>query len=411
MTVRQTEPAWAKELARHPKSGLRFPSHANVVVVLQHDPTYGPERIWYDEFLDRIFLANSPTREWRDDDDTKIAVQIQDDFFMHGLSTSVVKAAVDMVARQRSRHVIRDWLASLAWDGVPRIRHAFADCWGAAEDDYTFAASRNFFVGLVARILQPGCQLDTMVVFEGAQGIKKSMALRVLGGPWYATSYETVGSKDFLQGLRGKWLIEIAELQSFAKADIRAIKQTLSSPDDFYRKSHGHYVRTYPRECIFAGTTNVTDWGQDETGLRRFWPITCGEIRIDLLTANREQFFAEAVAGYRAGLTWWEMPAITAEVQAERQHYDAWTSAILRWCECPLIDDGNVLPLDAGIDMMTIARYALGLERGRVGKSEQARMSSVLKLGGWERGGRRRKGEDNLWLWYKVHTPKKAENT
>lgn len=383
-----------KELDRTDKD-VPFPNHSNIVYVLQHDVMYGPDNLWYDEFLDKVFISNSAARQWRDEDDTKVTVDMQSRFGIRGVGLQVVVAAVRYVASQRTRHVVRDWLNSLVWDETERLEHAFSDYWGAADDEYTRAASRNFFIGMAARILQPGCKLDTMPVFEGPQGVRKSTAIEVLGGEWYTASHETVGSKDFLQGLRGKWIIEIAELQGFTKADIRAVKNTLSRADDDYRRSYGRHDHRYPRECVFAGTTNTYDWGEDETGLRRFWPIRCGDIHIGLLVKAREQLFAEAVHAVRHGLRWWEMPAQTAAVQSSRQFRDEWTNTIMDWCDIQNTDDGVMIrdilcgPLDVKIE--------------HVDKRAQMRVAKILTLQGWQGKDEWRKGK-TAKVWRKFES-------
>ena len=51
-------------------------------------------------------------------------------------------------------------------------------------------------------------------------------------------------------------------------------------------------------------TTNLDDWGKDETGGRRFWPCRCdGEIDLAGIEAVRDQLWAEAVALYNAEKT------------------------------------------------------------------------------------------------------------
>lgn len=370
--------------------GVPYPNHSNVVFVLQNDFTYGPEMLWYDQFLDRVFVFDEQFREWRDDDDTKVAVALQDRYSISGLGHETVVKAVIYVARQRTRHVVRDWLNSLTWDEVPRIEHAFHEYWGAADDEYTRAASKNFIVGMTARIIRPGCKLDTMPVFEGRQGLKKSTALEILGGDWYSTTHETVGSKDFLQGLRGKWLLEIAELHSFTKADVRATKNTLSTRNDDYRRSHGRHVQRYPRECVFAGTSNPKDWGNDDTGLRRFWPIECGEINVPLLQAARVQLFAEAVRALADGATWWEMPSATEAVQASRQQYDEWTEAILKWIA--------MQPSDEGFRMSQMASEALKITPDKLDMKTQVRAGRVLRLAGYEKRDER-VGQQIVKVW------------
>ncbi len=385
-------PDWAGGLLRTEK-GVPYPNHANIVYVLQHDPMWAVNRLWYDEFLDRVLVANSPTREWRDDDDTRVTVEMQNRFGIIGVGQHTVEKAVTMVARQRPKHIVRDYLTALEWDGIERIAHAFTDYWGADDDDYTRAASRNFFLGMVARILKPGCKLDTMPVFEGPEGKKKSSALEILGGDYYSATHAAVGTLDFLQGLRGKWLLEIAELHSFGKADVRAIRNTLSTRNDDYRKSYGRNVQRYPRECAFAGTSNPKDWGNDENGLRRFWPVACGELRLDLLSAARDQLFAESVSAYLAGAHWWDMPAVTVEIQRDRQQQDEWRMPVLEWCALqPAIDE-------LGISVLDVLINALKVPIERCDKGVQMRVGKILVLAGWERR-KKRVGKIPQWRWF-----------
>lgn len=357
------------------------PTLSNAVKVLQKDPLWNADRLWYDEFLDCIFWANSPTRAWRDEDDYRLTVYMQETATMTTVADHLVAKAVRLVAKQRTKHVVRDWLVTLQWDGVPRIATAFEDYWGADKQpvDYLRAASANFFIGLIARVFRPGCKLDTMPVFEGVQGIRKSSALDLLGGAWYAVISEAVSSKDFLQSLRGKWLLEISELQSFSRSDVAHVKSMMSTRSDNYRPSYGRVTLEFPRQSAFAGTVNADDWGTDDTGLRRFWPVSCGAINLDLLAKAREQLFAEAVHLFHAGATWWDMPATTAHQQAERQQYDDWTDAVLAFCGLESIKGAEYLTV------AHIAGGALKLPLAQLDKSSQMRLARILRLAGWSR--------------------------
>lgn len=369
---------------------------SNATRVLQSDPTFGPACLWYDEFLDRIFIArNHPPRALDAQDDTRITVYMQDaPIGMSMVPEHVVKKAIRMVAMDRTRNCVREWLNALTWDGEPRIEHAFEDIWDADinEDqpcDYVRAASRNFFIGMIARIMRPGCQVDTMVVFEGKQGIKKTSSLRVLASePWYQVAHSQVTTKDFFECLVGKWMVEIGEMDAFSRAEKTRVKSVISTPTDYYRKSYGERAEDVQRQCVFAGTVNGDEWGNDDTGLRRFWPLRCGAIDIDLLEANRSQLFAEAVQALRAGGTWWEMPSSTLQMQSDRQMRSSWTDTVLT---------GLV-----GHTETTIAHCLTEILKFHVSaitRPAELTVGSILRLEGWTKKNRRINGtQRTIWL-------------
>lgn len=379
---------WAEILdhnlsTKQPRSTL-----ANAVLVLQHDPLWGPSELHYDEFLGRVLTrANGGTREWRDDDDTRLTVYMQQTIGLISVPESVVGSAVRYVARQRTRHCVRDYLDGLTWDGIERIAHAFEDFWGANPTvdqpaDYLRAVSANFFISLVARVRRPGCKADHMPVFEGKQGIGKERALTALGGAWYMVSQYPVGNIDFLRSLPGKWIVEIGELDSFSRAEKERVKVVISSAEDRYRTPNARHAHDAKRQCIFAGTTNKDDWGNDDTGLRRFWPVTCGEINVDGLTAQRDQLFAEADAYFQSGATWWETPASTLMVQAERQADDVWTVVVL-----------DYVRRRADVAIADILRDALKIRDAEMTRLHQLRVGSILSLAGWHKKTARYEGK------------------
>ena len=370
-------------LAANEKTKKPYSTHANIGLALDHVPEMLRDA-YYDEFLDKILVDG---HEWRDDDDTGLCMWVQEHVGLVGITPGMVHCVVSHRLHQTPRHCVREYLESLTWDGVERIAHAFEDGWGAVPSDtqpseYLRAVSANFLIGLVARIIRPGCQLDTMPVFEGDQGVKKSSALRVLGGAWYMAATESVNSKDFQQTLRGSWVAEIPELDSFSRGDRDRVKSIISIPIDKYRPSYGRHAREFPRQCVFAGTTNKDDWGNDDTGLRRFWPVRCSDIDLALIAASRDQWFAEAVHLFRAGASWWETPrAATLAAQADRQYDDPWTPTALAWC----LNRGDVTSAEVLIG-------AIKFRESDIGRVEQNRVGSILRLAGWKRKAVRRDG-------------------
>lgn len=363
----------------------------NVVLILETDRRL-INKIWFDDFLRRAVTADPP-REWTDADDLELTIFMQTLGGLPKISLDAVRNGALAVAFRNRRHCVCDWLESLKWDQVSRIHHFFEDHFGAVATEYTRAASRNFWLSMVARVYRPGCQADNMIVLEGKQGIRKSAALRVIGGSWFTEQHESVSGKGFFEVLQGKLLVEISEMDSFSRGEVTRVKQVVTNASDRYRESYGRKAEDHPRQCVFVGTTNRDDWNRDETGARRFWPIRCnGDIDVDAIRAGREQFFAEAVARFKRGETWWEMPTDeTITEQQSRYIAPAWVEPIQRYIDQErVIDEGRTswLTRPASLTDLSIAEvleFGLDIPRSQWTKANEMRVGEALRFMGWRK--------------------------
>jgi hypothetical protein len=169
-----------------------------------------------------------------------------------------------------------------------------------------------------------------MLIFEGAQGIGKSQSLRIIGGQFY-TEYSggvkpgVGGQRDMTAVIVGKLIVEMSELATIRRSDIESLKAMLTCTSDDVRLAYERDARSYPRTCIFAGTTNEVKQAYiaDQTGARRFWPVLCAEaqpVNATLLRQDVDQLWAEAVEAYEAGEDWYTVPKeLVAIEQEDRQ--------------------------------------------------------------------------------------------
>jgi len=346
--------------------------------------------LWLDVFHQKVFIKwpGSEARPIQDHDEVKLLIACQRDWFFSTCRLTDLRGAIGLYTHQRRRNEPKEWLESLAWDGVPRVGMFFQEYFGAAESHYTSKIGNNFWISLAARIIDPGCKVDTMVVLEGLQGKGKSTALAIIGGKWFTEVEEEFGTKDFYQKLQGRILVEIAELHAMGRSDIKKVKNTLSQRIDNFRPPYGRHVETFPRQCLFVGTTNDDSYLNDPTGARRFWPMLTAKIDYELLRQDREQLFAEALQLFKSGETWWDVPKEeTEEQQWQRFDLDEWVNIIDPWLLAQKTD--RVAVLD-------ILFKCLAIEPGRMDKAAQMRVASVLKYLGWTKA-RRKKGSPNEW--------------
>lgn len=267
--------------------------------------------------------------------DTVVAGWLQRNCKFYG-GASLIRAAILQVAHESPYDPIAEYLGELAWDGEPRLDAFLERYLGVAGNlVYARAVSRRWLISLVARGLQPGCKVDTVLVLEGPQGARKSSALEALVSPAYFldTSLE-LGSKDTMQAIAGAWLVELGELASFRRAEAERVKQFLTSKADKFRPPYGHVTVESPRRCVFVGTTNEDDYLQDQTGNRRYLPVRVGAIDVPGISRDRDLILAEAVAAFRSGERWWlldEEVELAAEETEGRLPTSGFEEAIERW--------------------------------------------------------------------------------
>lgn len=346
----------------------------NVKLIFKGMPKFR-DLVWYDSFHYKIFIQwpGEEPREINDADYFNITTQIQSDLSFNRVSKELVSQAVDAHAFSQRRSEPMEWLKSLKWDGLNRVDDFFVNYFGVNESDYATAVSKNFWVSMVARINQPGCKVDNMVILEGKQGAFKSTALKTIASPWYVESNEGLHSKDFFQHIQGKLIVEIAELASFQKAEMNTIKKIVSTATDRFRAPYGRTSNDYPRQCVFVGTTNDVHYLRDETGARRFWPLSVGRINISGLLKDREQLFAEAFAMLKEGATWHEVPQSANKEQELRRERDAWEDDVTGYLD--------------GRERVTVAEIAvkcLEMPLERLHKPSQNRIAKILRLYEWE---------------------------
>lgn len=357
------------------------PNLHNACTALENSQEYSG-KFSYDEMLCSPLMTQSEPQQINDDDVVAIQKWMQHEGIKK-IGKATVRDAVVYEARQHKFHPVREWLDGLQWDGTKRLELFGIRYLGCEDTAYIRAICEMFLISMVARIFKPGCKADHMLILEGPQGVLKSTVCATLAGDEYFSDDlpEKLGDKDTKMHLRGKWLIEVAEMHAFNRTEATQLKSWVSRRTEQYRPPYGGMEVSEPRQCVFIGTSNKDAYLRDETGGRRFWPVKCGEIDIDALMADREQLFAEAVALYRNGTPWWpgrefERDHIKPEQDA-RYEDDAWHDPISDWI--------NQNPSMTETTVAAVAAGALHLEKARLGMLEAKRIASILQMDGWKK--------------------------
>ncbi|CAJ0879373.1 hypothetical protein AMST5_03054 [freshwater sediment metagenome] len=227
-----------------------------------------------------------------------------------------------------------DYLQGLHWNHAPRLDTWLIDYAGAEDTPLNRAIGRKFLIGMVRRVLHPGCKFDTALILEGPQGIGKSTLATVLAGEsenFSDTDPTHLNSKEQMELVRGKWVVELPELSGMRRADVSALKAFMSRTTDRGRPAYGRAVIDQPRTCVFVGTVNDKSYLQDDTGNRRFWPVEVFKIDLLGLRNARDQLFAEAAKAVAEGESA-ALPSALWEAATEQQEMrrteDPWAETL-----------------------------------------------------------------------------------
>jgi len=309
---------------------------------------------------------------------------------LHFLEVSKDRAAdaATVVARRNAYHPVRDYLNTLdsrlrpdEWAQIAAL------CLGTTCPWAQIHLQRQL-IGLVARVIQPGCKLDTaLVVHSPDQGIGKSTMWEVLGGEWFSDSLGDLHNlKDDILQLHSAWIHEWGEIDAVVgKRESETLKKFLSARKDDVRKPYGRGVETLQRSCGIVGTTNRNDFIKDPTGNRRFPVITVSQVNIDWIAANRHAIWGSALQAYQSGAAWHYTNAENAQISEHARNYaaeDSLLNAIETWA-----DD------HPEITSAPVARVVFDLNRDRLGDQEFSRqVSRRLAQLGWHRSDIRERG-------------------
>lgn len=365
-----------------------------------------------------------------DMDDLALGDWVCTEYSLKGASRAALSEAIDTVADSRRFHPVRDWLNGLQHDGKPRLEKWLIYVLGLELDDtkakqrklkrYLELVGKYMLLGLVARVMKPGCKFDYSPVLEGPGGIGKSTFIKVLvGEDFFSDTHFDIGQgKDGMEQFCGVWAYELSELTALRRADSEQVKQFFSSQKDRFRGAYGRYVQDHPRQLVIFCSTNKKQYLYDTTGNRRFWPFWIKKaINLPWLRKWREMLFAEAMALYQAGAQIYpsleeeelyfvpEQEKRLVETSVQSRLYELLTRQGAGAKEGSATLELNQLTEFVTLDKLVIA---LGTDPGKASTLLEGQIRGWLEAQGWEYGrestGARRRGFSRPAVWPPVIT-------
>ena len=257
--------------------------------------------LWYDELAQRPMVdgLGVHSRELDDAGMRDLWLRLEEECGQPWGYGKLVRFLLAM-AEEAKVHPVREYLAGLNWDGVPRLDAWLSTYLGAKDTPYTREVGRCVLLAAVARVRQPGCKFDEMMILEGHNGVALSLVVRFLisKDKWFAESAPIAArGTGATKTILGKWIFVDTLLHSVKRSDPESLHSLLSRSQDRIRV--GSRLKDYPRQCIFIGTTSEKTYLKEAN--RRFWPVETGNINPSRLANDHNQLWAEAAHRQGAG--------------------------------------------------------------------------------------------------------------
>jgi putative DNA primase/helicase len=319
------------------------------------------------------------------------------------MATPTVAELIRWRATRLRYNPMVDYLRQLQWDGTERLSTWLSTYLGAAQTDLNAHIGVKWAISAVARVMRPGCKVDTVLILTGPQGARKSSAFRVLAGVEnFSDSTVDLRSKDAYAMLQGKWVVEFAELDNVRRREATAVKAFLTSAIDRYRPAYGRNPIEWKRQCVIVGTTNEATFLSDATGSRRFWPVEVGAVDLDRLDDIRHQIWAEAVVRYDQGQPWW-LDDVTEQARAEESERFATDDPWLEVIAAHLSGRQETT-------VRAVLAEAVKMDIEKMNRASEMRVASLLGQLGWTKSGRKRIAGRLVVPWQAPTAPPATDN-
>jgi len=394
------EPGLPRGLERD-QNGVIKSTLRNATLMVGHPPATGYE-VALDTFLGQTMIAVADGRkQWRplrDSDYTELRLRCER-WGAKPIGRETMRDTVDWVAERHEFDSAIQWLDSEVpeWDGVERIEPFFASYFDVEDCAYTRACGRYLWTALAGRVLSPGVKADMIPVLIGEQGVGKSNGVKAIvpDAQFFFEVDLRNSDADLARQMRGKLLGELDELRGMSKRDMEHVKSFASRTHEQWVPKYREQAYTYPRRGVFIGTSNARQFLTDETGNRRFLPLTASDVDADAVARDRLQLWAEARDRYRSeGVAHGEAERLARQYHAEYTWEDPWDDSVSEWLQSESFERDGERIGDGPFTTEDVLRSALDIPPARQSNRDAARVGAVLRKLGYEL--RRRRWVDGV---------------
>jgi len=223
-------------------------------------------------------------------------------FFPDEISWRVFEASLVFASRQNAINLQQDFFSHglVEWDMKDHMdilhRHA-----GIKNRDWAIVIAHSIFLTMMARCFDPGYDVRGVVVLEGKQEIGKSWLCRAL---CFNTAFYTQFIFDrnnhgyeVSRQIAGMGLVEFPDMGGINSRETNYIKAFMTAPHDRNRKMQQDLVEHLKRIGVFIITTNASEaYLNDATGNTRYLTALCDTDKIDVeaIIAELPQLYAQA---------------------------------------------------------------------------------------------------------------------
>jgi len=254
-----------------------------------------------------LYEMRLSSNEWKPFEDNYLRIilnklQVIYPFFDKGVE-KIFKDTCVNVALDNPVSPPLDYIKKIEWDKKPRLNEWLHKTFKVENNPYYKEIGTRWLKYLVKRLAQPGCKFDHVLVVQGWQGFGKSTIFeemcRFEKEHYYVETTDAPDSgKDLVMNLAGNIIVEFAEGAITGYNNQKRVKSFITRRVDKYRPPYMRSAQAFPRQCVFAMSTNDAEFLNDKTGERRYWILDIPEnIKfgdIEWIKENRDQLFAEA---------------------------------------------------------------------------------------------------------------------